>query len=138
VAKQNGAVIPTLTDETIRNLIANQATELQLRSQELVVEKEALLHNRDLALQSIAAQKEDRSDARTHQRTIQRDRFVFGTAVIFLAVASVCVLAWLGKDELAKECVKLAAYMGAGILGGYAFGSRKANQKNDSSQDDDS
>lgn len=140
MAKQNNGLtkIPELSEETVSQMIANQAAELQLRSQQLAVQKESLAHNRDLALHSIAAEKEDRADSRNHDRCIQRNRYIFGGVIIFLAIASVCVLAGLGKDALAAECVKMAAFLGTGFLGGYAVGKRRPDSAPAEHESDDS
>jgi hypothetical protein len=127
MAKANGNQLaaPTLSEETIRSLVANQATELQLRSEELAVHKESLSHNRDLAIESISAQKGDRADARNHERSMQKNRFVFCGLVVLFALVAVCVLAFFDKDGLAQKCIEVAAYVGCGAFGGYAFGRHK-------------
>lgn len=124
----------TLDPSTIRQLVDNQARELDLRTRELDIQQQQDRHNFEFAQASLNAQVEDRKDERVFQLQQRKHVYILIGVVSTLIMAAIMVAIWLGRDQVALEIVKSVVLLLGGGGAGYAVGRSKAQAQ--SSRDD--
>jgi hypothetical protein len=121
--------------EVLRDLVKVGVEQIRVRQQELDLQEKENQRQFDYATKALGVQAEDRRDARNHRRKRDLDRYWFIGSLFLLGILLILTLAYMGKEELAKELAKLAAFYLAGGLSGYGLG--KARGRRENSSDDD-
>ncbi|ADF63122.1 MULTISPECIES: glycine zipper family protein [Enterobacter cloacae complex] len=92
--------------------------ELDFKTQELEIRKQEIESNREIALKSIEAQKEDRATQATIFSGVEVKRVYF-KYLVTIAVATVVIISmYTGNAQYAIELAKI----GGGVLAGYLAG----------------
>jgi hypothetical protein len=124
-----------LPPELIKDLVANQTLDLELRAQELDLQRQQDNHSFAFSQNALKAQLEDRNEQRKYEKSLLKIR-VFLVVALFLIIASVILFClWKDKDTVAMEIIKALVYICSGGLGGYgirAMESRKTKTEKDS------
>lgn len=110
----------------IKEFFDLQAREIEVRQEEINLQKLERGNAHEFAKLSLDAQAKDRKDARDHGKTERRDRLMFAGVIIVILVAFVIVAIQLNQVDLAKELIKNVALLAGGALAGYSYGSRKS------------
>jgi hypothetical protein len=110
----------------IREFFELQAREIEVRQEEINLQKLERGNAHEYAKLSLDAQAKDRKDSRDHGKTERRDRLVFAAVIVLVLVAFVIIAIQLNQVEVAKELVKNVALITGGALAGYSYGSRKS------------
>lgn len=129
----NGSKLPALNEETWRMLLAQQAQEANLRTQELQIRRQELDYQSKHALEIVGAQERDREKERLHLRTIERNKMIFGGVVLVVVVLFCCLGFYMNKDSIVRDTMQtlLGAVLG-GVGGyGYATSQRKRETRSD-------
>lgn len=110
-----------LPPELIKDLVANQTRDLELRAQELDLQRQQDNHSFAFSQNALNAQLEDRNEQRKYETSLLKIR-VFLIIVLFMLIASVIVFClWKDKDTVAMEIIKALVYICSGGLGGYGI-----------------
>jgi hypothetical protein len=110
----------------IREFFELQAREIEVRQDEINLQKLERGNAHEYAKLALDAQAKDRQDARNHGKTERRDRLIFAGIIVLVLVAFVIIAIQLNQVDLAKELVKNVALLAGGALAGYSYGSRKS------------
>lgn len=113
----------------IREFFQLQEREIEVRQEEINLQKLERGNAHEYAKLALDAQAVDRKDARNHGKTERRDRLVFAGVIILILVGFVITAIYLNQVELAKELVKNVALLAGGALAGYSYGARKSKDK---------
>lgn len=116
---------PKLSEDTVKQLIAQQAREMELRSKELDLRAIEMHTSSAQAEKILGAQERDREAERTHVRKSNRERFCFLSFLVIAIVALLWVGMYLGKDQLIEDVVKVVI----GGVGGYGLGRARTRSK---------
>lgn len=133
VRPSNGSAPPQLTDDTVRQLIAQQAAETQLRSQELAIRKAELDYQSKHASDILGAQERDREKERAHSRALQLQKSIFWGAVAALLIAFACLGMYFNKDSLVRDVLQIILSGLVGAFGGYGYARTHPPKKTDDS-----
>jgi len=116
--------IQTEVFEIARKFIEMQNNEQQVRLQEIQATSKDHDNQKEIALASINAQKEDRKESReTYQAESTKNKMFIFAVVLVLAILAV-VLIQLGYASLAEEIIKYALAAVLGAFGGYGYAIR--------------
>lgn len=118
-----------LSPEIVKKFVETQEKELEIRQQELAQRERESEIDYELAKKSIDAQERDRNKNREYFSGYQRRRYYFIGALSFLAILFLGFALWIGESNIAMEIVKVASYIIAGGLGGYAIGYNRAQRE---------
>jgi|GEM_PF-5611007 len=110
--------------QRIDQFLQNQGRELDLRSQELELQKINVRQEHDYAREALAAQERVMLEQLRAQRRQNTDLYwligicaLIGSAILGLAL-------WTNKDQIALEIIKDLAMILGGGAGGYAIGKK--------------
>jgi VIT1/CCC1 family predicted Fe2+/Mn2+ transporter len=129
---------PLPSPDVVRDLVKVGVEQIRVRKQELDLEEKESQRQYEFATKALGVQAEDRRDARKFRRKRDLDRYVFVAALFLLGGAVILALSFMGKDDLAKEISKLAAFFLAGGISGYGAGRLRARREGEPESDDDS
>jgi len=118
-------IIQQLTPEIVGQLVENQTKELELRAQELALQKQQNDHSFEFSKKALEAQVTDRNLQRETNKHLQRNQYFL---ISFLALAIVAVVTYslhLNKEAIAIEIIKAIVFIFAGGVGGYGLGKNK-------------
>ena len=108
--------------QMFEQLLENQKQDLELRAQQLELDKQkdnnALAFGRD----ALKAQAEDRAHERELGRKTKRDVLWLVGVLAVMIVTVVIVAMCMDKDAIAQEVIKAVIYVGVGGAGGYGVG----------------
>ncbi|HDD9007575.1 hypothetical protein [Escherichia coli] len=111
--------------------------ELDFKTQELEIRKQEIDSNREIALKSIEAQKEDRATQSTIFSRVEVKKVYFKYLVTICVALVVIVSMFTGNAQYAIELAKI----GGGVLAGYLAGMYKGKsdqlEKNSSQKVED-
>ena len=113
----------------IREFFQLQEREIEVRQEEINLQKLERGNAHEYAKLALDAQAVDRKDSRNHGKSERRDRLIFAGIVILILVGFVITAVYLNQVELAKELVKNVALLAAGALAGYSYRSSKSKEK---------
>ena len=119
----------SLNPEMVAQLVENQAKELELRAQELSIQKQQDDHGFEFSKKALETQLEDRKLQREHNQHMQRSRYILISFLSVMFSGIVIMALRFNKDAIAIEIIKAAGYMLAGGLGGYGLGKKKERFK---------
>ncbi|KVG05414.1 hypothetical protein WJ24_27700 [Burkholderia vietnamiensis] len=125
----NGVIKP----EMLEKFLDLQTKEQAIRGQELALRTKEMEHNAKQAGDILGAQERDRTASRTHERKMSRDRLIFFAFVLVIAVASVIIALYMGKDQFVIEAMKLIGTFLAGGASGYGVAKVRQDKNQDSS-----
>ena len=111
--------------EVVKEMIAVQAKELDVRLKEVGVETENLQNQKEVALASIEAQVQDRIDDRRMSSWESTKSKYFIVAVLFILCFFILILVAQGQAAMAQKLFEIAAAGGLGWLGGYGYARMK-------------
>lgn len=117
-----------LSPEIVKKFVETQEKELEIRQQEIAQRDKELEVEYDLAKRSLDAQERDRDRNRNHFSSFLLRRYIFIGVLTFIAILFLGFSLWIGESDIAMEIIKVASYIIAGGLGGYAIGYNKANR----------
>ncbi len=132
-AQPSPRITPPLTPETIGQLVENQTKELELRAQELALQKQQDDHGFEFSKKALDAQLEDRKTQRDHNKHMQHSLYYLIGFLSVMVVAIVITSLWLNKEAIAIEIIKAVGYMLAGGFGGYGVSKKKGKQQSSDS-----
>ncbi|XKM12654.1 hypothetical protein RCS94_06405 [Orbaceae bacterium ac157xtp] len=116
---------PQLSQSAINKLLENQAKELELRNQELMLRKAEIDNNQAYSLKALEAQKEDRRETRQTYKSIMKLRTAL-YSVCFICILMFCSYAiFMGETQIIMEALKVALPAIATGVGGFYFGKNK-------------
>ena len=121
-------------EDVISEILDVQTKELEVRELEVQANAHESANNKEIALASIHAQKEDRKETRfTYERESTKNK-LFAGAVLLVVILFVGFLIIYGEKDFAKNLVDSLLKIGVGFVGGYgiAYKVKSKNQKNDS------
>lgn len=111
----------------IELFLHNQGRELDLRAQELELQKVTAGQEHDYARASLAAQERIMEKQLLAQRR-QKTDFYWLVGVAMLVGAAILGMAlWFNKDQVALEIIKDIVLVFGGSAGGYAIGRTRQN-----------
>lgn len=105
----------------VEKWIGVQAKEIEVRAEELELEKIQLKNSIDYSKAALDAQVRDSQDSRSFFERMLRRLFWL---IAFLALVVIAFFSYalsLGKEDIVLEIVKAIFYTGAGGLGGYGI-----------------
>lgn len=121
-ANNHHKVLPQLTPDIVGQLLENQSKELQLKANELSLQKQLDDHNYEFSKQALGTQAQDRKEQREHDKYLKKGKYILTFLLAFLVSAIIIVALYLGKDTVAIEIIKAICFVIAGGLGGYGIG----------------
>lgn len=133
-AKQHSpAVSPAkpLPPQVVERLVALQEKELEFKARELEAQNKEMEHNSRYAQNALAAHAQDRKDERDHQTRRRKGLYIIIGVLVFALLVFLFAAAYIGKEALAMEVVKLVGAFLCGGGGGYAIG-KSSSRTNDS------
>ena len=122
----------------IKQFLDNQTRELQVRQEEVALNRQQLTHSVDYAKEALNAQAADRKHSREEKRRGQRERMIFGVVFVVLLAVFLSYALYLGKDKIVEEGLKAIVYLGAGALGGYSARTLRDKEEKDETGDEPS
>lgn len=127
----NGSKLPTLTEDTVKDLLAVQKQELAIRLEEVKRDNAETSLKQSVARQSIEAQERDRKHDREEvtKRIKSHQRFLL--LIVLMTLFFVAYALHIGKTEIVMDLAKLAFGFAAG-MGYQAFRARQKNKDDDS------
>jgi hypothetical protein len=132
----NGGKAPPFSEETVRQLIAQQAQEANLRGQELQIRKQELDYQSKHALEILAAQERDREKERKHLRAIDRNKMIFLGIVLVVIVLFAGVGLYLNKDGIVRDILQMVLSAVVGSVGGYGYAKVQQQRQEESEGED--
>lgn len=136
-AERSGQPPNQMSPDLIEIFLKNQTKELELRSQELVLQQQKDKNNFDYAKSGMAVTAQDRKDNREHQFKVRKMTFVF-TGIICLAIIGMLVYALnQNKDAFALEIIKAIVFVLTGGAGGYGLAKSQTNKETAKSTPDE-
>ena len=133
----NKQQLPVLSDDTVRQLIHQQAQEQVLRGQELTLRKQELDHQSRHASEMLGAQERDRDKQRQHDIGRERNRMVFMGVLVLGLVAFAGWGLYLNKDAVVRDIIQIVLSAVVGALGGYGYAKHSQHAAIQTSKDAD-
>jgi hypothetical protein len=118
-----------LSPALIEQFLEQQTQELTIRREDLQLRRRELDVSFQYAEKSLAAQVEDRRQARDEQRRARRDRLWFLGAFMLVVAAFFAGLLYMGKDKFAEEALKGMVFFLTGGTGGYFAGKQQGKKQ---------
>jgi hypothetical protein len=119
---------PGVDPELLGQFVENQTKELEIRAQELDIQKQQDNNNLTWARENLAAQERDRAHERTCNRGRSRERMIFAAILVSFLCGVMIFAMWTGKDSIAMELVKAVGFLTAGAVGGYGYGRSRGSE----------
>lgn len=124
---QQPAVNQSPAPPWVEQMLQNQARDIELRGEQLVLAKQQEQHAYEFSQASLDAQVTDRREERqSHSGTIRHLSWMV-ILVIFLTLAFFGTLVLTGHETFALELAKVVVYGGLGAVGGW--GAAKARKQ---------
>ncbi|WP_031386489.1 hypothetical protein [Desulfonatronum thiodismutans] len=122
MAKINNQVgVKAPNADQISQFLENQRLEMDLRAQELALQKQHDNHGFEFSKKALDAQLTDRNQQRENALRLQRNVYVLIGGLSILAAAVVVAALWMDKESVAIEIIKTVALLIAGGVGGYGI-----------------
>jgi hypothetical protein len=129
-------VVPKpLSPQVIERMVTLQEKELEIRARELESQHKESENNFKYAQSALDAHAHDRKDERDHQTRRRKGLYIIIGIIVTILFIFLFAAAYIGKESLAMEVVKLVGAFVCGGGGGYAIGKSNtpANGSNDQS-----
>jgi len=124
-----------LTPEIAREFLETQREELNVRQREIELRENQIEKGHEFSMRSLELQAQDRNDEREYNLKAFGSIKNFGYVLLLAFFILVFGLLYFEKDVLLIEILKVIAYMGVGIFGGYQWGKSKfKNTDSDSAE----
>lgn len=121
--------LPALSEETVRELITQQAAEQHVKAQELSLRKQELDYQSKHAAAILGAQERDRASERDHARTMERYKMNFAGFIVVVVLAFACLGLYLGKDQIVKDVLHVLVGVCVGAFGGYGYARARQSRR---------
>lgn len=122
---QNNNALAPVSQSAINKFLDNQAKELELKSQELMLRKSEIDNNQAYSLKALEAQKEDRRETRETYTLVMKWRSIV-YSLCFVIILIFCGYAiYMGESQIIMEVLKISLPALATGVGGYFFGKNK-------------
>lgn len=115
-----------ISPDLMQQFLNTQNKEIELRTQELVLRKQADNNSFEYGKASLAATERDRTAERKHRSGMFQSVLIFISLVTLVVVAFLAYALWLNKDNIALEVIKAIILVMVSGGGGYAMGSKKS------------
>ena len=123
---QNNNSLSPMSQSAINKFLDNQAKDLELKNQELMLRKSEIDNNQVYSLKALEAQKEDRRETRQTYESVMKWRLMLFSAC-FVVILIFCGYAiYMGESQIIMEALKILLPAVATAVGGYCFGKTKA------------
>jgi len=125
-AQDDDSTGKALSFRSIDKFIDVQSQEVNVRYQEARARRMEIQSNERIALASIAAKSQDRTENRIefNKHLIHRYCFVAGVLILLFVFAGVAI--WLGAKDLVSDIFKMGGGLLVGAFGGYHAGRSRA------------
>jgi hypothetical protein len=120
--------------ELLQTFLENQSKELELRAQELELEKQRDVHGFEYSKFSTETQSKDFADARKHQRELWKIFCRFGVYGVTVLSVIVCFALYLGREQFVLELARAAFFGGFGAVAG-SYYQKSKHHETDETQD---
>ncbi|MDR0805972.1 MAG: hypothetical protein LBN41_04380 [Enterobacteriaceae bacterium] len=117
--------------------IALKEREVEFKRQELEVRKQEIDSNREIALQSILAQKDDRKEQAIFFSGVDQRKFYFKFLVVVALLATAAMFIFTDNAQYVIELAKIGGGVFAGYIAGLYKGKSDQQDRNNSNQSDD-
>jgi len=124
----------SLTPELISQLLENQAKEIEIKAQELDLQKQQDENNFEFGKKALDAQLSDRKMQRDCNNNLQKNQYLLISFLSLIIVAVIIISLYFNKDAIAIEIIKAVVFILAGGLGGYGLKSKEYSQNNDTNK----
>jgi hypothetical protein len=124
----NPQMVKAITPEVVGQLVENQAKELELRAQELALQKQQDDHGFEFSKKALETQLEDRKLQREHNIHLQRNQYILSGILSVMVVVIIITALFLNKETIAIEMIKAIVFLLAGGIGGYGLSKKKGKQ----------
>jgi len=122
--------VQSLSPEIISQIVENQSKELELRAQEISIQKQIDNNSLEFSIKALEAQVTDRRLQRDYNKYLNRNHYFFISLLIIAIVTVIIISLYLDKEAIAIEIIKAIVFILAGGIGGYGLGNKKDNGKN--------
>lgn len=119
----------TLSQQGFEEFLILQNKELDVRMEELALQKQKDSNSFDFARESLGIKKSDREDQRRHEARQRKATYLFVTAILAIFSMVVCYSLFMGKEAFATEVIKTLAYIFTGGMGGYGIARYQAHRQ---------
>jgi hypothetical protein len=119
----------------IDQFLQNQSRELDLRTQELDMQRQSGDQAHHYAIESLAVQERVLQAELSSNRQQRRDWFILIGACVLVVAGFLAFAVWKDKDQVVMEIFKALMYVVVGG-GGYAIGHRRQAPRSPPTQDD--
>lgn len=118
--------------QAIDRFLDLQRQEMDIRAKELETHSKEIEYNSRYAQNALEAHAQDRKDERDHQTRRRKGLYIIIGVVVAMLLVFLFAAAYIGKENLAIEVVKLlVAFLGGGG-GGYAIGKSASHKTTNS------
>lgn len=133
LSDSGGEVAPTEGEvgRRIEQFLHNQGRELDLRAQELELQKMTAGQEHDYAHASLAAQERIMREQLLAQRRQKTDFYWLVGFAVLVGAGILGMALWLDKDQVALEIIKDIVLLFGGSAGGYAIGRNRQKPNQD-------
>lgn len=130
MALQNRQEPPVINNDVLKQFFDNQRMELELRKENIQLQKDQLNYSHQYAMKALEAQREDLADQRKNEQKTQSKNIWIVLIIIISLLGFIAFCLWIDKDEVVKEVIKFLMYSAPFSVGGYYFGYHKGKNKN--------
>lgn len=103
----------------VKEFLDNQTKEMEIRVQELTLQKQQDDYGFEYVKMVLAAKVEDRKSTRNHIIKSKIFTYFFATTIILIIVGVIVYAMHSGNEDIAMEIIKAIIYLAGGGLGGY-------------------
>ena len=118
---QQGQSGSTLPPDVVNTFLELQKEELQVRKQELDLNRQQEANQKEVAKASISAQLSDRNSHREHIERKTRLQLTGGIIILSVVLLFLGYALHAGKEDVVIKSLEIAAIFFSGFAGGYGF-----------------
>ncbi len=108
-----------LTPDLLKTFLNNQTRELEIRAEQLALQKQKGEHGFEFGKVALKAKVEDRKLHRDHTLKVRIYTYLFIGIIVMLVFATIFYAMYSGNKDIAMEIIKAIVYLLGGGLGGY-------------------
>lgn len=110
----------------VERFLENQTKELELRAQELTLQKQKDANAFEFGKEALTVKATDRKDQRDHEKCQRKHSYFFAGFVTLVVAAVILYSLFTGKEAFALEIVKALVFILTGGAGGYGLAKASA------------
>lgn len=122
-----------ITSEAINTFLKNQGRELELRVEELILQKQKDNHAFEYGKAALETKAADRNLQRKHDLKARGYTYSFAAFISLLILGIMFYGIFSGNKDVTMEIIKAIVYLASGGLGGYGLARSKADESKYSS-----